>query len=121
MRSTLFRTLAVLLGLVCVALGIIGAFLPLLPSTVFFIAAAACLAYASPRLESWLLSIDFIGEPVRAWRERGAIPLAAKIIASIGMGVGLLLCAVSPAGPLALGAAAVFLGLCAIFIWTRPG
>jgi uncharacterized protein len=120
MRPTLLRTLAVLLGLICVGLGVLGAFLPLIPSTVFFIGAAACFAYASPRLEAWLLSFEFIGGPVRAWRERGAIPLPAKLIATIGMGLSLVLLAYGGAGAWALGAAAVFLGLCAIFIWTRP-
>jgi uncharacterized protein len=120
MRPTLFRTLAVLIGLICVGLGVVGAFVPLLPSTVFFIGAAACFAYASPRLEAWLLSFDFIGGPVRAWRERGAIPLPAKVIATVGMGLSLIVLAHSEAGALGLGAAAVFLALCAIFIWTRP-
>jgi len=95
--------------------------LPLMPSTVFFIAAAACFAYASPRLEAWLLSFGFIGGPVRAWRERGAIALPAKILASLGMCVGLGVFAITGASLLALAIAAGVLGLCAVFIWTRPG
>ena len=117
----LLRPLAVLLGVLCLALGVIGAFVPLMPSTVFFIGAAACFAYASPRLEAWLLSFEFIGAPVRAWRERGAIALPAKVMATIGMSVGLGLYALSAPGAWALGAAIVFLALCALFIWTRPG
>jgi hypothetical protein len=46
--------------------------------------------------------------------------LPAKLIATIGMGLSLVLLAYGGAGAWALGAAAVFLGLCAIFIWTRP-
>jgi uncharacterized membrane protein YbaN (DUF454 family) len=121
MRSPLFRPFAGLLGLVCLALGVIGVFVPLMPSTVFFIGAAGCFAYASPRLEAWLLSFEFIGRPVRAWRERGAIAWPAKVMATVGMAVGLALFALSGAGAWALGAAAVFLVLCAMFIWTRPG
>jgi uncharacterized protein len=122
MRSTrpLLRPLAALLGFICVALGVIGAFLPLMPSTVFFIGAAACFAYASPRLEAWLLSIEFIGAPVRAWRERGAIARPAKITASLGMSLGLGIYALTRPNALALGAVAAALVLCALFIWTRP-
>jgi uncharacterized membrane protein YbaN (DUF454 family) len=99
---------------------VIGALVPLMPSTVFFIAAAACFAYASPRLEAWLLSIEFIGAPVRAWRERGAIARPAKIMASLGMSVGLVLFALAGASMVALAIAAAVLALCALFIWTRP-
>ena len=117
----LLRPLAVLLGVLCLALGVVGAFVPLMPSTVFFIGAAACFAHASPRLEAWLLSFEFIGAPVRAWRERGAIALPAKLMATVGMSAGLGLYALSGPGAWALGAAIVFLALCAMFIWTRPG
>lgn len=120
MRSNLLRPFALLLGLICVALGLIGAFLPLMPSTVFFIGAAACFAYASPRLEAWLLSFEFIGGPVRAWRERGAISRPAKVMASLGMSIGLALYALTAPNGWALAAAVVILGLCAVFIWTRP-
>lgn len=121
MRQSLFRTLAALLGFICLILGVVGAFLPLMPSTVFFIGAAACFAYASPRPEGWLLSFDFIGRPVRAWRERGAIAFPAKLMASAGMSVGLGLYALSRPSAWALGGVVVILALCALFIWTRPG
>jgi len=120
MRSTLLRSFAALLGFACLVLGVIGAFLPLMPSTVFFIGAAACFAYASPRLEAWLMSFDFIGGPVRAWRERGAISRRAKIAASLGMTIGLAVYAFTKPSGFALTAAAGVLALCALFIWTRP-
>ncbi|MCX7357253.1 MAG: YbaN family protein [Alphaproteobacteria bacterium] len=114
------RLLFAPLGFVCLALGVVGAFLPLMPSTVFFISAAACFAYASPRLEAWLLSFDFIARPVRAWRERGAIARPAKLLATLGMSIGLLASALAGASLLMLAVAAFVLALCALFIWTRP-
>jgi len=120
-NHSLLRPLAVLAGFVCLVLGVIGALVPLMPSTVFFIGAAACFAYASPRLEAWLLSFEFIGAPVRAWRERGAIALPAKLMASAGMAISLVLFAWSGASVLALAIAGGVLALCALFIWTRPG
>jgi len=115
------RPLVALVGFICVALGVIGALVPLMPSTVFFICAAACFAYASPRLEAWLLSIKFIGDPVRAWRDRGAIALPAKLLATLGMSVGLLVIVLTGADVLFIAIAAGVLALCALFIWTRPG
>ena len=63
------RWVYLLAGGVFVVLGVIGAVLPLLPSTVFFILAAACFARSSPRIEAWLLSFPAVGEAVRAWRD----------------------------------------------------
>jgi uncharacterized membrane protein YbaN (DUF454 family) len=116
----LLRPLAVLAGFLCVALGVVGAVVPLMPSTVFFICAAACFAYASPRLEAWLLSHKFIGDPVRAWRDRGAISRPGKIMATLGMSVGLAVFAATGASAIGLAIAAFVLSLCALFIWTRP-
>jgi uncharacterized membrane protein YbaN (DUF454 family) len=114
------RVLALCLGSVCVVFGVIGAVLPLIPSTPFFLCAAGCFASAYPRLEAWLLSFAFIGGPVRAWRERGAIARPAKLAATIGMSVSLAAYAASGASPWALVAVAGLLALCAAFIWTRP-
>lgn len=119
-KRSLLRPLAALAGFICVGLGVVGAVLPLMPSTVFFIAAAGCFAYASPRLEAWLLSFKFIGDPVRAWRERGAISLPAKMMATSGMSIGLGAFAFAGADTLAFSIAAGVLALCALFIWTRP-
>jgi uncharacterized protein len=120
MRAKVKRLLALCLGCFCVGLGVIGAVLPLVPSTPFFLCAAGCFASAHPRLEAWLLSFAFIGGPVRAWRERGAIARPAKVTATAGMSFSLIAYAMSGASAWALSAAAGILALCAIFIWTRP-
>lgn len=85
------RWVFLLLGVFFTTLGIIGAFLPLLPTTVFLIIAAACFARSSPRLEAWLMNHKRFGPTLRAWRENGAIPRKAKIIAYLGMTAGLCL------------------------------
>lgn len=72
-------------GWLLVAIGIVGAFLPVLPTTPFLLLAAWCFARSSPRLEAWLLNHKVFGPPLRDWRERGAINRRAKIMACLLM------------------------------------
>jgi uncharacterized protein len=66
------------LGWFFVALGFIGAVLPVLPSTVFFIAAAACFARSSPRFEAWVLNLPGVGHLVREYRAGMGMPRRLK-------------------------------------------
>jgi uncharacterized membrane protein YbaN (DUF454 family) len=85
------RAVYFVLGLVCVALGFVGAFLPVLPTTPFLILAAACFARSSRRFETWLLDHKRFGPLLRQWRERGAIPRRAKWLALIGVTIGFVM------------------------------
>ncbi|MFC7051360.1 YbaN family protein [Hansschlegelia quercus] len=107
-------------GMVCVGLGIVGLILPVMPGTVFLIMAAACFARGSPRLESWLLNHPRLGPSVVAWRRDGAIPPRAKLMASAGMALSLVIVSVSGAPPIAIFSSAVLIGAGAIYVATRP-
>lgn len=111
-----------LVGLVLVAIGILGIFIPLLPTTDFMLLALPCFARSSPKLETWLLSHRRFGASLRAWRRNRAVPKRAKIAACAGMMLGYVLFAarVSP-GPLPALAVAAFLVFWAIWIVRRPG
>ena len=85
------RLVYFILGWVMVALGFIGAMLPLMPTTVFLAMAAWCFGRSSPRFEAWLLNHPRFGGPLRAWRAHGAVPHKAKIAACTGMTVGYLI------------------------------
>ncbi len=67
-------------GLLSVALGFLGIFLPLLPTTPFLLLAAACFCRSSERLYRWLMNHKWFGPIIRNYREHRAIPLKAKII-----------------------------------------
>ncbi len=68
--------------------GIVGIFLPLLPTTPFVLLAAFCFSRGSARWEAWLLQHPRFGPMVRDWRERRAIPLRAKQLAWATMVLG---------------------------------
>jgi len=68
-------------GGVALATGVVGIFLPLLPTTPFVLLAAYCFARGSPRWEAWLLGHPRFGPMVRDWRDRHVIPLRAKQLA----------------------------------------
>jgi hypothetical protein len=74
------RTLWIVVGFVCVGLGVIGAFVPVMPSTVFFVMAAFCFARGSDRWLNWLLALPTVGPLVRDYRAGLGMPLRAKVI-----------------------------------------
>ncbi len=87
-RPTWQRVLWLLAGLASLAAGIVGIFLPLLPTTPFVLLAAFCFSRGSTRCEHWLLNHRLFGPMVRDWRERHAIPLRAKQLAWGMMAIG---------------------------------
>ena len=85
-RSHAFARRAWLVGgLLLVGLGSVGVFVPGLPTTVFFIGAAACFARSSPRLEQWVLNLPRIGPLVRDYRNGLGMPRRAKITAVLAI------------------------------------
>lgn len=83
MESSLnpLRPLWLLLGFFFVALGFIGAAVPGMPSTVFFVLAAYFFSRSSRRFLNWLLSLPKVGPLVRDYRSGLGMPRKAKIIA----------------------------------------
>ncbi len=77
MPSSLMRTLLIVCGTLCVALGLIGIFLPLMPTTVFLLLAATCYARSSDRFYQKLVNHRVLGVYVRSNR---GMPRRAKVI-----------------------------------------
>ena len=84
------KTLCIILGSISLALGILGIFLPLLPTTPFLLLTAALYFKGSPRLYNWLL--NHFGPYIRNFRENKAIPLRAKVISLVLMWGTMLYC-----------------------------
>lgn len=108
------------LGLLSVGLGLIGVFLPLLPTVPFMLLAAFFFARSSERLHGWILAHPTFGPSIIDWQERGAINPRGKRIATLSI---VLVFAVSLLLGLRwqiLAIQAVILSCVLIFLWSRP-
>jgi hypothetical protein len=76
--SRTVRVALVVAGTGFVGLGVLGAFLPVLPTTPFMLLAAACYARASTRFYNGLLNNRLFGPTVREWRRHRSIPYRTK-------------------------------------------
>ena len=82
------------LGSVSLALGIMGVFLPVLPTTPFLLLSAALYMRSSQRLYDWLMSHKHLGAYIRNFREHKALPLRVKVVSVTMVWATLLYCAV---------------------------
>ena len=87
MYKKLVRVVLIAAGTVSVGLGILGIFLPLLPTTPFLLLAAVCYAKSSERLYNWLLGNRYFGSYIRNYREKKGIPVMAKITAIVFLNI----------------------------------
>ncbi len=108
------------LGLLCVALAMIGVALPLLPTVPFLLLAAFFFARSSSRLHNWLLSHRTFGPMIVDWQSSGAIRPAAKKAATVSIAAVFSLSIVISVPTHVLIIQAIVLGCVMIFIWTRP-
>lgn len=69
-----------ILGSITLVLGILGIFLPVLPTTPFLLLTAFFYVRSSERLYNWLMNHRHLGPYIKSFREERAIPLRVKIV-----------------------------------------
>ncbi len=83
------RVALIFAGHAFVGLGILGAILPLLPTTVFLLLAATCYARSSPTFHHWLFHNRFFGPYLKNYKEKKGTPLSVKISSIVILWAGL--------------------------------
>ena len=80
MSEKLKRQLLLAAGTLSLAIGIVGIFVPILPTTPFLLLAAGCYLRSSQRFYNWLMGNRFFGNYIRNYIEGKGLPLKIKII-----------------------------------------
>ena len=88
MQPPWLRALWLCAGVAALLAGVIGIFLPLLPTTPFILLGAFCFSRGCARCDAWLLAHPRLGPLVRDWRSERAVPLRAKQLAWVMMAIG---------------------------------
>ncbi|WP_207478520.1 YbaN family protein [Arenibaculum pallidiluteum] len=116
------RWLLIGFGWAMVVLGVIGIFLPVLPTAPFAILAAWAFSRSSERFHRWLHEHRVLGPPIRNWERHRVIPPKAKLLAVFGMWSSLVIVIMFVAGdwtlPVVHGAV---ISAVTAYIVTRPG
>ena len=108
-------------GFLSLGLGILGAFLPLLPTTPFVLLSAFLFQKSSPRLHAWLRDQRFFGPLIKDWEQNQMIRMKAKILST-------LMIAITISYPLFFRDFSLWLKALVVlcisgsltYIWTRP-
>jgi len=79
-REKLLKSLLLAIGWISVVLGVLGIFLPLLPTTPFLLLAAACFVRSSPKFYQWLVDHPRLGSYILHYLNGEGIPKRAKFV-----------------------------------------
>ncbi|MBP7566736.1 MAG: YbaN family protein [Burkholderiaceae bacterium] len=114
------RVALMVLAVASLALGLIGVFVPGLPTTVFILIAAWAADRSSPRLHSWLLRHKLFGPMIMNWRNGGTVSRRAKWSATLAMAVCIALLFVTASREWMAEGLSVLMLLILWWLWRRP-
>jgi hypothetical protein len=117
------RLVLMVIGTVSLGIGVVGIFVPVLPTTPFLLLAAACYARASTRLYGWLISRPALGPVIIEWRRSRSLSPGvrkrAMVLVALAFGMSIVLVG-DPLLRLALAAAGLVVAAFLYRIPTRP-
>ena len=107
-------------GVISLAIGIVGIFLPLLPTTPLVLLAAFCFSRCSEAWERWLLEHRTFGPMVRDWQAHGAVSRRAKWVSTLTMlACSAIFFLTSPRWWMAALGTAI-MACVSVWLWLRP-
>ncbi len=109
-----------LLAVVSLALGFLGLFLPVLPTTPFILLAAWAAARSSPRLLAWLEQHRLFGNMLRDWRQGGVVSRKAKWGATWMMSASAVFMLFTVPKVWATAGAIACMATVLVWLWRRP-
>ncbi len=115
------KTFLFSIGILSLALGLIGIFTPLLPTTPLILLAGYCFSKSSDKFHAWLINHRVFGEIIRSWERDRAIPLKAKVFAILMLLFsGTVIFLHQRISEITKGFVLVFLFVVVVFILSRP-
>ena len=105
------KVIYIVLGSISLCLGVMGLFLPLLPTTPFLLLSSILWFRGSPRLYKWLLNHKRLGPYIRNFMENKAIPLRVKVISVSLVWLTLLYCSFFMSGNIWLASLFIVLAI----------
>lgn len=121
MKKQVIKSLYLVVGSISLVLGILGIFLPLLPTTPFLLLTAFCYSRSSEKFHLWLIHHPHLGQPIRDWESKGVIRLKYKLMATAMLLISVVFIFSKDSIP-GFGQIGFSVFACSIllFIWTRP-
>lgn len=115
------KAVLIFVGTVCVGLGVLGMFLPLMPTTVFLLMAAYCYSRSSDRFHNWLLNNRFLGKYIKNYKSGQGITVRQKVttIAILWASIGFSIWYVGGSFWLTLLLASVAVGVTFHILWIK--
>lgn len=114
------RWALLVLALLSLALGVIGIFVPVLPTVPFVLLSAWAAARSSPRLLAWLESHTSFGPMLVEWRRGGVVRRRAKWTATAVMGASAVFMLVVVPNRWVAGLAIGCMAGVLVWLWRRP-
>lgn len=84
------KVLLLISGFLFLGFGIVGAFIPVLPTTPFVLLAAGCFGGSSQKIYLWLIKTKYFGSFIKNYKEKNGVSMKIKLRAIIFLWAGLI-------------------------------